>query len=179
MDRWTELELQRVAHETRIADRTLDACRDVLVNGMSGSEAARKHQMFQSHLSRALKNLKDKQAEFGSLAAAAEASRDSREASTGVLRHMAQEIAKGVLGPGFSTSMAEPGRTYSGPVVVSTNGYIVQKVGRSGILHDKGSFDAVPELGDHVEIEYPVEPGRAKVRPVLEAQRSRQQGLDR
>lgn len=168
MDRWTELEFQRVAHETRIADRTLDACKDVLVNGMSGSDAASKHQMFHSQISRALTTLRDKHAEVG-----------LRTQSTDLLKHMAQEIAKGVLGPAFSTAMAEPGKTYAGPIVVSTNGYVVQKVGRSGVLHDKGSFEVVPEQGQHVEIEYPTGQDRAVVRAVAEVDRGKQQGIDR
>lgn len=171
MDSWTDDEFERVASTTRISARTLEACRDVLVHGIPGTEVASKHQMFQAQISRALTTLRE--ARFGQVD-------QILMDNPSLARHMAVEIAKGVLGPAVSVSPAEPGKSYAGKVVVSTVGYVVQKVGRSAVLHDKSALAVVPEQGAAVEISYgPDKTGAASVNEVQAPAREQSTGLDR
>lgn len=172
MDRWTEAEFERVADKTRIQARTLEACKDVLVNGMAGTEAASKHQMFQAQISRALTTLRDAHARSGQIK---QAVMESPE----VARHLAVEIAKGVLGPATVVTPAEPGKSYAGKIAVSTVGYIVQKVGRSAILHDKADLSHIPEQGAHVEIAYGAFSGKAVVTDNPAQGREKRSGIER
>lgn len=171
MDRWTEAEFDRVADKTRIQARTLDACKDVLVNGMPGSEAATKHKMFQPQISRALTTLREAHAKSGEL-------KQSLMASPEIARHMAVEIAKGVLGPATDVTMAEPGKSYAGKIAVSTVGFVVQKVGRSAVLHDKAALSAAPEQGANVEIAYGTD-GKSSVNEVQAPTRDKRPGVER
>ena len=54
MTKWSEAEFDRYAIGTKITERTLDACRDVLVNQVPGVEAARTRKLFPGQVSRAI-----------------------------------------------------------------------------------------------------------------------------
>lgn len=158
MERWTEVELQRVSRETRIQQRTLDACRDVLVEGMTVSESAAKHQMFQPQISRALTKLRDTQAQIGL--------RVDRE---NLLETVAVGVGKALLGPNSTIERAQPGRIYDGLVLAITDAFVVQQSGRSGVIHDKGSFERNqhPKQGEKVRISVALD-GFARVTRVPE-----------
>lgn len=155
MERWTDVEFQRVAHSTRITDRTLAACRDVLVDGVPGVEAAAAHKMFPAAISRAIATLRDKQKVL-------EKSALVKDAVATTLQQQVEEACKIFYGPNFQVAPAEPGKTYSGPVVLINNGLAVQKVGRGGVLHDVGSFTELPPLNVGLSITLP-QSGRAVV----------------
>lgn len=156
MDRWTDEEFRRVAQNTRIKDRTLDACQDVLVGGMSGVDAADKHKMFPAQISRAIATLRGKQAEL-----IADPALGTK--SSAVSQMVAAETAKALLGQGFESRLAQPGQAYSGPLVIQAAGYLVQNVGRSGVLHDVANFRQIPPLKEDVTIAYGREGGMARV----------------
>lgn len=160
MERWTEDEFRRVARVTRISERTLDACKDVLVDGMTGIAAAEKHKIFAAQISRAITTLRDKQTKMIEFASA---SKESDE----MLQYLATEVAKALHGQDFQCSLAKPGQAYEGPVVVQSKGYLVQKVGLSGVLHDVARFSALPALHENLRIVYDKEGGLAQVGPVL------------
>lgn len=56
---WTEDEFLQVAITSQLTKRTLDACHDVLVGGISSSEAAIRHGVIQPQVSRGLKILQN------------------------------------------------------------------------------------------------------------------------
>lgn len=156
MDRWTDEEFRRIAQNTRIKDRTLDACRDVLVQGMSGIDAAEKHKMFPAQISRAITTLRTKQAEIIAFPVV-------RKESAELNQLVAAETAKALLGQGFASRLAQPGQAYKGPLVIQAAGYLVQQVGRGGVLHDITSFEQIPPLKEEVTIAYGKEGGMAQV----------------
>lgn len=147
---WSEEDFHRVALRTRISDRNLDACRDVLVEGMTPTDAATKHKIFISALSRATGTLREKREQLQH-----EALKQELEQSRDVMRLTAIQVAKNIVGADFNVKDAEAGRTYEGPVVVNTHGFVVQKVGRTGVLYDLDKFQDAPPHGRSVTISVP------------------------
>ncbi|MES2879208.1 MAG: hypothetical protein V4713_12360 [Pseudomonadota bacterium] len=153
---WTEAEFQRVAVNTRIADRTLVACRDVLVEGMSVTEAAAKHKTFISQISRANITLREKQQQMTEVAPAVPALDDK----TATSRSAAMQAAKDICGQAFSVRDAVPGHTYEGQIVAKTQDFVIQKVGRSGVLYELNKFKSEPPLNADVIIKVSERQGR-------------------
>ena len=156
MERWSEDELRRVASQTRVSERTLDACRDVLVEGMSGVAAAEKHKMFAAQISRALTTLRDKQTEMGNGVPVG-------KNSVNIDQYIATEVARALMGQEFECSVAQPGRTYEGTMLAQSKGYFVQKVGRTGVLHPIAAFEQVPAMHQPLTVAYDRDGGKAKV----------------
>jgi hypothetical protein len=159
MERWTEDEFRRVANNTRISERTLDACKDVLVEGISGVAAAEKHKMFAPQISRALTTLRDKQAKM------MESASVSKEADQ-MQQYIATGIARSLVGKDFQCALAQPGQAYDGPLIGQSEAYLIQKVGRQGVLHDLARFSEHPPLQQNLRIAYDKAGGLAKVGPV-------------
>lgn len=155
-----------MALNTRISDRILDACKDVLVVGMSGVAAAEKHKIFASQISRALTTLRDKQAKVM-------ASASVREESDVVQQYIATEVARALVGKDFQCRLAQPGQTYDGPLIGQSTVYIVQKVGRHGVLHDLARFSDIPPLKQNLRIAYDAAGARAVVGPVPGAEKGK------
>lgn len=147
MDRWAEDDFLHIARTTRISARTLDACKDVLVEGMTNTAAAEKHKMFAPQISRAVSTLREKQAELLKFATV-------RKESDEMMQYIASEVAQHLFGREFQTALALPGCRYEGPVVVQSKGYLVQKVGRSGVLHNLAAFDTPPAMNKNLLIDY-------------------------
>lgn len=168
MERWTEEELRQVASHTRVNARTIDACRDVLVEGMSGIDAAEKHKMFPSHLSRSLTTLREKQAELNERLAV-------RQETQNLEQYIASEVGRALVGGDFQCSLAQPGHVYEGSMLANAKGYLVQKVGRSGVLHAVSAFDQMPPLNQHLTVTYDRESGKASVSAGLQ----KSQGVER
>lgn len=150
-----------MALNTRISDRILDACKDVLVEGMSGVDAAEKHQVFASQISRALTNLRDKHAKV------MESASVSKDADV-MQQYIATELARTLVGKDFQCALAQPGQTYDGPLVGQTAVYVVQKVGRQGVLHDLARFSVHPPLQQNLRIAYDKGSNQATVGPAPE-----------
>lgn len=156
METWTEFEFQRVARTTRLNERSLEACKDVLVEGMVGAAACEKHKIFHSQLSRSLSVLREKREVVAQIA----------QTSAEKQQNLASEVGKALFGRGFHSDLAEPGKVYKGQVVAQTDGYLIQKVGRSGVLHELTNLKRVPPLNADVQIKYPREGGAAAVTEV-------------
>lgn len=164
MERWTEDEFRRVAHNTRISERTLEACRDVLVDGISGVAAAEKHKMFAPQISRALTTLRDKQAKIMENVSVA---KDADQ----MQQYIATEVARSLVGKDFECILAKPGHAYEGPMIGQTSAYLIQKVGRQGVLHDLTRFVEPPPLKTNLRISYDMEGAFAHVgKPVVQQQ---------
>lgn len=168
MNPWTEAEFQRVAIRTRLSDRTLAACKEVLVDGISGIDAAAKHKTFPAQISRAIGVLREKQA---GMLESAQALQSGEE----LLKLTAAQVAKNILGHDLFVKDAVPGQTYEGPVIVNTHGFAVQKVGRSGVLHDLGKLLNAPPINVSLSIAYPARGGKAVV---TEKSQSKAQGKE-
>ena len=165
MSVWSETEFQRVAAGTKLSERTLAACRDVLVDGLPGSEVARKHHVFQSQISRSIGLLQKRQLEIVENASALYFD------TTAFLKAAVLQIAKHAIGDNFDVQDASPGRTYEGPILVNSHGFLVQRVGRTGILHDAGALERIPTSNAAQSITYPRDGvGKASVSEVLPAQ---------
>lgn len=149
MSLWTDVEFQRVAMSTRLSERSISACRAVLVDGMSGADAAKEYKFFHAQISRSLATLKSRQE---SMVESATHLITDKEA---LLKFAVLQIAKTMKGEGFTVQDALPGNTYDGPILFSSHGFVVQQVGRTGVLHDLGVLDAIPQLNKRHLITYP------------------------
>lgn len=147
MGRWNGTDFQRVALSTRLSERTLSACRDVLVEGMSGIDAAAKWQLFPAHISRSVGVLKNKQIEL--LESATTLQKDSN-----LLKHTVALISKSMFGEKFNVFDAASGQSYDGPIVINSHGFLVQKVRAHGVMHDLGAFEKIPAINVPLNIDY-------------------------
>lgn len=148
MSLWSDAEFQRVALSTRLSARTLAACRDVMVDGVHGADAARTHKMFHAQISRSITALREKQLTM--LNSAVEVAVDN----DALLKFTVLQIGKKMMGDGFEVRNASPGSTYEGPILSNSHGFLVQKVGRSGVMHDLGAFASPPPLNRPLTIAY-------------------------
>lgn len=153
---WTEDDFQRIALSTRLSTRTVAACRAILVDGVSGVEAGALHKMHPAQISRALGVLRDRQEELVESA-------KTLQSESALLKYTAVQVAKNIVGAGLEIADAEPGKTYEGQVIVNTHGFLVQKVGRIGVIHDLGKLEARPTLNAVLEIKYPQNGGKAAI----------------
>ena len=156
MSPWSETDFQRIALSTKLTERTLAACRDVLVDGAPGVEAASRWQLFPAQISRAVGVLKNKQSQL--LESATTLQNDSN-----LLRHTVTLISKSMFGEKFNVVNAAPGQAYEGPVVINSHGFLVQKVRTHGVIHDLGAFEKAPTLNIPLSIDYSNE----NTRPVV------------
>jgi len=124
--------------------------------------------MFPAQVSRALTALREKHA-------ASMEVETGRENDAELQARIARYVGKAVMGQGFKSSPAEIGKIYDGPVIAQTAGYLVQKVGRHGVLHDLAKLANVPALNQEVTIVYPENGDKATCVPT---QRVEKQGIE-
>lgn len=148
MSHWTEEEFQRIASTTKLSARTLLGCHDVLVDGAAGVDAAALHGLFPAQISRGIAGLREKQAKLEEIE---QIKLQAKEAG----KPFAVEAARVAVGKDLTVEDAEIGWVYEGPVVAQVGGFLVQKVGRVGVVHDLGKLQLVPKLNVSVTIEYP------------------------
>lgn len=170
MDGWTEEEFQRVAQLTRISERTLEACKDVLVNGMRQYAAAEKHKMFDPQVARAITILRTKQAELVDISAV-------EQDSAQMAQLVAAGTAKALFGPNFNSRLAQPGQSYTGLAAFESSGFLLQMVGSGGILHDLTKLAERPAPKSKVCITYDKKGGLARVTTPVE--HAKDSGLER
>ena len=155
-DLWTDEEFDRVARVANRTVKTLAACRDVLVEGMSGVNAARKHQTFAAHISRAVHALNEQKALL-------ELSDKKSVEQLAVLKTEVGLSAKRLLGPGLLIAEAVSGNTYDGPVVAQEDRFFVQHIGRFGVIHDQENLNRPLHLNVNTVITYPLDGLKASV----------------
>ena len=156
MNLWSEEDFRRAALQTKIAERTLEACRDVLVEGVTPTDAAAKHHIFISAISRATGTLREKHDQMIESAATLAQSRE-------VMKLTAIQVAQNIVGRPLTIKDAEAGKTYEGPIIANTQGYVVQSLGRTGVIYDLGQFQDQPPLGQYLRIVVPSQGGLLKV----------------
>lgn len=161
-ERWSDADFDRFAFGTKLAGRTLDACKEVLVDGVAGVDAASKYKLFPGQVSRAVGVLRSKREE---MVESAQALQDE----TALLKFTAMQVAKKMEGPSLRISEPEPGKSYEGAIIVSTHGFAVQKIGRSAVVHDLGKLDGLPSSNVAVSITYPLNGEKAKVADLANA----------
>lgn len=153
---WSDTDFQRVAVNTKLSERTIEACRDVLVNGMSGKDAGIKHSVLPAQISRALKTIREDSLNLPNLVIAMQNSVEG-------MKLFAIQEAKAEF-PSFSIiEEIEADKTYLGPIVMKTPGFVVQRTGHSLVVHDIGKLQRSPGMGNILEIEYPKGGGLASV----------------
>lgn len=165
---WTEEEFKRVADHTRLEEKTVAACREVLVLGVSGVVAADKYEMLPPHVSRAIKKMRETREELRATDLANAKALELMNSADGVvslLNAAAREAAQSIKGANWIIRDSVPGQTYEGAGVVKVGGFFVQDVGRVGILHDLKNLEQEPVLGKLFEISYPRE-GKGSVKDI-------------
>lgn len=170
MSLWPDTEFQRVGKSTKLSARTLAACRDVLVEGMPGVDVAAQHAIKPAQISRALGVLRDRRDEISKSA-------ELLKSETEVLKTTAAQVAKNIAGDGLVIVDAQAGQVYEGKMIVNTHGFMVQQIGRTGIMHDLGNLEKMPTLNTLLTIAYPASGGKALVREDLGSEQAR--GLGR
>lgn len=163
MSLWPEDEFQRVGISTKLSGRTLAACRDVLVLGVSGVDAASLHSLYPSQISRGLGVLRERRDEISKSA-------KMFKSEVKVMRFAAAEVAKHIAGDGLIVVDAEAGQCYEGKMIANTNGFMVQQQGRLGIMHNVGKLEKMPAMNVLLTIDYPKDGGKALVRESLGAE---------
>lgn len=158
MELWTEEKFTQVAVRTKLSTRTLSACKDVLVNGLSGVEAAEKVKMLPTQVSRGLSALRALQPEVVNLSKA----KQLEEAQL-VLKSSVVRSARRIAGENLTVQDPQPGCVYEGVGIVKENGFFVQRIGHIGVIHDVGLLTKVPDVAAHMVIKYPTGGGLASV----------------
>lgn len=159
MSRWTEEEFQRVAISTKLSSRTLAACRDVMVNGLSGVDAGRVHDVLPAQISRATSSLRAKHEDIekgGSLL----------KSHVNNMKSYAIDYAKKLATGNYVVAEPVAGERYDGSILIAIPGFIIQKVTEpihKLVVHDLGRLDVAPDSRKPVSIDYPHDGGTAKV----------------
>jgi hypothetical protein len=147
MSHWSEDEFNRVANSTNLSDRNIAACKSVIMDGLSSSEAAALHGMLLPQVSRNLKQLFNRQKE---LLEAMKLMPSSKEA----MRNYAIKEASNIQPGRYSAEDAVPGEIYEGPAVMQTPGFFVQLANKKFIVHDLGALNQQPNLRAYLKIDY-------------------------
>ena len=158
---WTKSEFDHVASTTRLSDRTLDACRDVLVHGLSGVDAAEKNNILPAQISRGVSTLRERYIEY---VAALEKQQKAKDTLRAAVKSSVIKYARDLAGEKLVVRDAAMGSEYEGEVLVKEEGFLVQKTGRSAVIHDLGNLVRVPNVGSYIVIAYPEKEGMGKVR---------------
>lgn len=186
MVEWSEHLFGKLATEAGFGPTTREACRRVLVphelpDGAVGVEkqtaVAKDMGLFDSHISRAVRAMRQKLVELGDLSE----ERDFRVARTVLTENLASDRdlaisnARQLYGEELPIRDAESGQTYIGSPLVKTPGHVVQVVptttGREGIMHKVSNLQLVPNMTHPLlTIAYPSQGGLAEVRETMPAQ---------
>lgn len=144
---WNDTDFQRAVNSTKLSEKTIETCRDVLVNGLSGVEAGDKHNVFPAQISRALKLIREQAINAPDIV-------KSMIDSSSAMKSYAISEAK-VDYPSLEVAEIELDKTYSGPVVMKAPGYVVQRSGRSLVAHDISKLERSPSMSSDLAITYP------------------------
>lgn len=158
MNLWSDTDFMQVALGSKMDQRLMAACRDILVAGLSPADAATKHQMFMSAIDRATGTLRETQDRQIDPAVPDLATRE-------FMKLTAIQAARNIVGQAFPVREAKPGGLYLGPVITNTQGFVVQKTGRSCVIYDLDQFQDPPRMGETLYIEVPVLGGPLFVKP--------------
>jgi hypothetical protein len=157
---WTNEDFVRISKTTGLSANTLKACHDVLVEGLRGAEAARKHQMFAAHVSRSVSLLVNKK-QLGDEAAKNTAAKNADDLVAAKFEVGA--AAKKLIGPGLTIVEAVTGNVYDGLIVATDGRFSVQHIGMFGIVHDNEKLDKPLTLNVYTTIKYSDDQQKAEV----------------
>lgn len=146
---WSESDFQRVAKQTRLSERSLFACHQVLVHGVSSVLAAAEQQVFPSALSRAIGVMRDKHESMVEVA-------NQLKEDNVLFKTTAIQVAKSIVGDNLGISDAVIGRVYEGRGISNINGYFVQKISpTTAVIHDISRLNVEPAMNALLSIAYP------------------------
>jgi hypothetical protein len=160
MSGWTEAVFQRVALNTRMTKRTLDACRDVLLGGMPNVDAAAKHKLLAPSISRSVNTMRNTLQEM------IESAQSMDDPAT-LFKHTAIQVAKSLMGHNIDIVDAQQGVPYRGVVCVNSHGFLVQMVQNTAVIHDLARFNDVPPYQTPITIFHPMDGSKAVVRHLV------------
>lgn len=171
---------EAVAEKTNLGSSTVNALREVLVNGLSNVETFEKHGILAPQISRGLKLFREKEAEL------AQITKEQKESAMienlddvtksiylkqSVMKSEDVRAAREIIGNRNVFFDAEPGNQYTGAVVYCGQSNIFQKCGNKCIIHDKGNLSKLPKVNSIVNIEYPKDKKLALVVPHIEKEK--------
>ena len=137
-----ELELQefeKLARQTLLGERSLQAARMVLVEGMRQSDVCRETGILAQQLSRALKVLE----------------REATENPLVVSRALAVKQLRDLKGDDAVVKTPRANELTVGRIVLKTDHHLVQAIGKDHyMLHQLSCLERVPAVGKRVELRY-------------------------
>ena len=146
---------ERLAKETGLSKRSLDAARLVMVDGMRGVDVADQLGMTKQQVSRATKALYEVEQRLREAGVLETSETAVIERNLQASYTLAVLRAREVAGEDTVLSAAEPGQTYSGPTVARTDMHVVQDAGRGAlVIHELAKLERVPTLGQSLSISY-------------------------
>lgn len=157
---WTSGAFDRIAKETELSKRTLDACRLVLVEDMTGVDAEAATGVLRAQISRGLKTLREKDVKLQNDDLRTTMLRLTEyQGAVEVSKAMAVTEARVLAGEQLSIVDSLPGVSYVGSVLLCTPLHVVQMIGENrAVVHDAGRLERVPVVGAGVmNICYPME----------------------
>ena len=164
---WNDTDFQRVVNSTKLSNRTIEACRDVLVNGLSGIEAGDKHNVLPAQISRALKTIREQAVGMPDIV-------KSMIDSAGAMKAYAITEAK-IDYPALDVEEIQLDKTYSGPIVMKAPGYVVQRSDRTLVAHEVSKLERSPVGNSDLNITYPKSGGLASVIDIV---KGKNKGVD-
>lgn len=166
--KWTPEEFLMVAEQTNCAPNTLEACRQVLVEGKKSIDVAKDMGMLPSHISRALSSLRhqneiNKVAEMGpSFEKALGKFISAAETDKKLAVSRARETLKS---DDLEVKDAVRGEVYIGKPLFRTGMHVVQSLGMGkAVIHELAELERVPNMTYPImTVAYPKKGGLASV----------------
>lgn len=141
-------ELRAALKGSRMSDTSQEVARRVLVDGVRQRDVSEEFGMSEPRVSAIVNSVRERAADR---ARVAEAQRESVQADYDI----AVASVRKRMGAGVAIEHAAAGIAYRGPVVLRSEFFVAQDLGRgAAILHRLAALDVVPEVGETVRVAY-------------------------
>ena len=150
-------EFKRAAKQRRLSDTSKEAARMVLVDGVGQSEVAALVGVTSARISQIVATVREEHEKLTNKQV------KTLEADYAI----AVNLSRAKLGDSVVIAEADRNNRYVGKILVRTDFYAVQEVGKGVVIHDLSRLDNVPSVGSSVGITY--ENGRGLVKETVKA----------
>ncbi|WP_445267842.1 KfrB domain-containing protein [Trinickia mobilis] len=165
----------RLAKDTKMSPKSLEAARLVMVDGMRPGEAAAKLGLLLPQVSRSTKTLYEKERELRESGQLASPETETVERNLNASYTLAVQRAREQAGEETVLSAAEPNKSYLGTAIARTDMHVVQDLGRGQlVIHELAKLQRVPVIGSMFDIKYSEDLRRPAL--VVEQVRSHKRG---
>lgn len=172
---WTNTVFDKVAEQSNLGPRTLEACRRVLVEGEVQIDVGRDMGMLSAQISRGVSGLRQRLAKMGDLSVPGLEYNQAVGAhlvETETSRDFAVRRVREMEGVDMVVRDAQPGQLYVGKPLFKTPLHLVQ-ISSPGeaVIHDLAKLERVPNMNfPLLEVNYPANGGLASVVEVAPGQ---------